>query len=93
MKYGTNFKKLIGPSEPVIINRGAPRDLLPAQITWKLGNRQKKYSVYDLPNIQLAFLVNDVQSAIKRLKELKTCFISCSPAPDGRGSRPRSRGS
>lgn len=70
-KY-TNFKNSVDPNEPVIINKGATRDLLPAQVSWKLGNKQKNYSVYDLPNVQLAFLVNDVQSVIKRVKGLKS---------------------
>jgi hypothetical protein len=66
-----NFKNTVSPNDDVVIHNGANRDLRATDFRWSLGTDANKYSIYDLPNSQLAFVMRELQGASKDVAKYK----------------------
>ncbi len=65
------FKNTIPADADVILHKGANRDLRPTDFRWKIGSDINRYSVYDLPHSQLAFITRELSDVGKTISKYK----------------------
>lgn len=63
------FKNSVPADTDVIIHKGANRDLRPTDFRWRLGTDANRYSIYDLPHSQLAFITREITATAKDISK------------------------